>query len=678
MARYETADIRNLALIGHSHSGKTSLAEAFLFKTKATARLGRIEDGTSVFDFEPEEKERKITIDMAAAVLRYGGKEIHLLDTPGYSDFCGEAISALHAVETAAVCVHASAGILVNTRKMWDRAGERSVARAIFVNKVDSDNVELRGLLGQIRETFGRECVPVTLPTGAGDSVTAVVDLLSGGAVPAELQELAAESREKLMEIDDALLEKYLEGGTVAPEEVAKALPKAIAERRIVPILCTSAEKDVGVAEALDFLARYLPSPALAGPREGEDPEKKSPVKRDSASTAPFSGQVFKAVADPFVGRLCYVRVFSGSIGSDQPVFNQRTGRSARMGKLYKPFGREERPGSPAIAGDIVCITKVDDLQLGDTVCDEKALIRYPVPKYPTPMVSLAVEPKSKQDLVRLSESLTKMADSDPTFRFTRERKTAELVISGMSQLHIDVVISRLKRKFEVGLNTKTPKIAFQETILGSSEGHHKHKKQTGGHGQYGEVYLRVKPTERGSGFTFTDSISQGRIPQQYIPAIEKGVRETLERGVLAGYPVVDLEVEVFDGSYHDVDSSPASFQLAGSKAFKKAFLAAKPALLEPVVNIEITVPSKFMGDITGDLNSRRGRIQGMDTQGNLQIVRALIPYMEITNYETQLRSVTGGEGSYSIEPSHYDALPHKILEAVVAQSKMAEEEDED
>lgn len=676
MPKYETKDIRNVVFVGHNASGKTTLADALLFKGKASPRLGSVDDGTSVFDFEPEERDRKVSIDLAAASVNFQGREINLLDAPGYPDFIGEAICGLHAAETAVLCVHAADGIRVNTRKMWELASGLGVARIIAINKMDSENVKFAELVGALRETFGRECVPVFLPAGSGGGLKGVVNLLvQPEAAPAEYKDLAQEAREKLMESDDALLEKYLEGKPVTAAELARALPKAIAQGKVVPIVCTSAKKDVGVAEFLEFLAQFAPSPLDVPPKKGLDPAGKAEVARPP--DGPLSGQVFKSIADPFVQRLSYVRVYSGALAADQPLYNQRVGRGSRIGGMFKPFGKEQRPCAAAVAGDIVCVTKVEELNTCDTVCDPAHPIQYPPFPFPASMVSLAVEPKTKQDLARMSESLQKMADSDPTFKFSRDPSTAELVITGRSKLHIEIILARLKRKFDVQVNTKAPKLALKETVLQAAEGHHKHKKQTGGHGQYGEVYLRLRPAERGAGFRFVDAVTQGRIPQQFMPAVEKGIRKTLEKGVLAGYPVVDVEVEVYDGSYHEVDSGPASFELAGSKAFKDAFMKARPVLLEPIVNIEVTVPSRFMGDITGDLNSRRGRIQGMDTQGNLQVVRAQIPMMEIMDYETQLRSVTGGEGSYSIDPSHYDVLPQRIAESVIAKAQKVEEEED-
>lgn len=675
MAKYETRDIRNVILVGHAGSGKTGLADAILFKAKAVNRLGTVDEGTSVFDFEPEERDRRASIDLAIASAGWAGREINLLDAPGYPDFIAEALCGLHAVETAILCVNALEGVRVNTRKLWDHAVALGCARMISVNKMDSENVKYAELVASLRETFGKECVPVLLPTGTGDAFKGVVNLLQGSeGAPANLKALADDAREKLMECDDALLEKYLEGGAVSADELAKALPRALAQGRVVPILCTSAQKDVGVSELLEFVARFAPSPLDAAPRKGTDPKG---VEVTRAPAGPLSGQVFKSIADPFVHRQSYIRVVSGTLPGDQPLHNHRVGKATRMGGLFKPFGKEMRPILNAVAGDIVCVTKVDELNTCDSIGDPHAPVTFPAFTYPTSMVSKAVEPKTKQDLARMSESMQKMADSDPTFKFSRDPGTGELLIIGRSNLHIDIILLRLKRKFEVSVLTRAPRLALKETILLAAEGHHKHKKQSGGHGQYGEVYLRLKPTPRGEGFKFTDSITQGRIPQQYVPPIEKGIRKTIEKGVIAGYPVVDVEVEVYDGSYHDVDSGPASFELAGSKAFKEAFARSKPVLLEPIVHIEITVPSRFMGDITGDLNSRRGRIQGMDSHGNLQVVRAQIPMMEIMDYETQLRSVTGGEGSYAIDPSHYDVMPHKMAESIIAKAKVHEEEEE-
>lgn len=675
MPKYETNDIRNIAFIGHGDSGKTTLADTMLFKTGEVKRCGSIADGSSVFDFEPEEKERKSSVDLAVATVNYKGKTINIIDAPGYPDFTGDAISALAAVEASVLCINASSGIMVNTRKMWNLAKSMSVPVVIMITKIDMENVNCGKLIGEIVETFGNETAAIVTP-GGQSGVTNI--LKNREQASKELQEIVDKSVEKMMELDDKILEEYLNGETVSLDEIHQPLRDAIRERRIFPILVSSAVKDAGVGELLDFIVEFLPSPGDVGPKTGVDPVKEGEIKRAPVVSAPFSGQVFKSISDPFLGKLSYFRVFSGRYTPDAPIYNQRTGKAERVGNLFKPFGKDQRNIAEAIAGDIVGVTKIDDLHVCDTVCAPEAAIKYPLISFPTPMVSLAAEPKTKADEQRLTASLHKMSESDPTFKVGRNKQTLELVISGMSQLHIDVILMRLKRKYDVHLVTHQPKVAYLETITGKSDGHHKHKKQSGGRGQYGEVRIRLEPTVRGEGFKFVDEVVQGRIPNQYIPAVEKGIREVLDKGVLAGHQVVDVQVTLYDGSYHDVDSSEAAFKIAASKAFKEAFMNAHPSLLEPIVNIEIAVPSRNMGDITGDLNSRRGRIIGMDSQGTLQVIKAQIPLGEITTYSTELRSITGGEGSYSIDFSHYDVVPQRIAESIIARSAKKEETDEE
>jgi elongation factor G len=676
MAGYLPKDIVNIAFVGHSDSGKTTLADAILFKTKANSRFGSIDEGTSIFDFDPEEKERKVSIDLAIASCRYNNREINLLDAPGYYDFVGEAISAIRAVENIAICINASSGIMVNTRKMWDLARRSNAAKIVVITKMDLENVNYGELLDRIKETFGESCVPLILPGSLSGRFERVFNVLDASQIPGELEELATASRERFMELDDTILEKYLEGGRFSLSDFEKVLPSAMLEGRIIPIFCLSSKADIGVKEFLDFITRFSPTPADLPAPKGIDPEKNQELQYKADPSAPLSGLVFKSISDPFVGRLSFVKIFSGSLLMDTPIFIQRTARSERIGNLFKPFGKDQRPLREATAGDIVGLTKVEDICVSDTICTPSHPIRYTPLEFPTPMVSLAVEPKTKADEQRLSTSLQRMADSDPTFRVTRDRETLELVITGMSQLHIDVVLSRMKRRYDVELLTKMPKIAYKETVTALSQGHYKHKKQTGGRGQYGEVYIKLEPNQRGAGFTFIDKITQGRIPSQYIPAVEKGVKEQLEKGVIAGYPVVDVQVTLYDGSYHEVDSSEASFKIAASKAFQAAFREARPVLLEPIVNMEVIVPSRFMGDITGDLNSRRGRIMGLDAQGDLQIIKVQIPFAEIINYSTELRSITAGEGSYSIEFSHYDIVPQRLAEGIIARAKRPKEEE--
>lgn len=677
MKQYQDTMAINLAFIGHGDSGKTTLADAILFKSSATSRLGSVDEGTSILDFDPIERERRHSVDLAIASFGWNNRTINILDTPGYPDFVGEAVCALAACDIAVVCINAISGIMVNTRKMWQRATQAGLPKIIMLTKLDLPEIDLIRLITSIQEVFGRNCIPLYLPAGTGPGMEGVLNVITDtDRLSEDLGALAKEAKERLVESDDRLLEEYLEKGSIDLDALEKALPQAIARGEVIPILCSSAKTQIGIKEFLEFITKYLSGTLRGVSRKGVDPRTGSEISRDQIPQADLSGQVFKSISDPFVGSLSYIRIYSGTLSSDAPLFNQRTGRAERIGGLFKPFGKEQRAVREVHAGDIACVTKVEDLAVSDTICVQHAPIKYPMIPFPTPMVSLAVEPKSRADEQRLSTSLQSLSSSDPTFKVMRDRETLELVITGISQLHIDIMLERLKRRYEVQLNTKPPKIPYKETITIPCKGHHKHKKQTGGRGQYGEVYLNIEPLPRGEGFKFVDKITQGRIPNQYIPAVEKGVKEVIEKGVIAGYHVVDVQVTLYDGSYHEVDSSEASFKIAAWKAFRAGFKEGKPVLLEPIVNMEVVVPARFMGDITGDLNSRRGRITGMDTQQEMQVIRATVPLSEVINYSTQLRSITAGEGSYTIEFSHYDIVPHKLAESIIARAKEVEPEE--
>ena len=681
MPKYSPADLCSLALVGHGDSGKTSLAEAFLFKSGATNRMGSVADGSAVCDFDPEEKDRKISLDCAATHFNWKGREFQVLDTPGYSDFVAEAISGLAAVETAGLCINAYAGIMVNTRKMWEQTKKAGVARVIFINKCDLDNIDLPKLLGTIQEVFGDRCRAATLPLGTGPALAGVASVLEPPAdLPAASKDEFAKRREQLLEAiveaDDAVMEQYLEGKPIAPEVIVSTFQKAIKKGTIVPIFCTSVRKDKGVDEALTLMAKVLPNPLDGRAWTGKDPAAEpdaepKPVK--TAVDAPFVARAYKVAADPFVKKLSCLRVLSGTVAGDGTFYNPRTKATEKVGKLLRLQGKEQAGVAGAAAGDLVAIPQLETIQVGDTLCADAAhAVQLPPLPFPVPMVSLAVEPKARGDEARLSVSLHKMADSDPTFKVSRDRGTGELLITGVSQLHLEVSLSRMKRRYDVALNTKPPKIPYLETICLACEGHYKHKKQTGGRGQFGEVYLKIAPLERGAGFQFVDEVVGGSIPRNFLPAIEKGIREICDKGILAGYPVVDVQVTVTDGSYHDVDSDEISFKLAGGNAFKEAFQKARPVLMEPGVVVEVTAPTRFMGDITGNLNSRRGRILGMDTQGGEQIVRAAVPLSEVMNYATELRSMTGGEGQYAMEFAQYDVVPQRLMEGILLRLKAA------
>src|SRR6266851_8319853 len=712
MAKYKVDDIRNIALVGHGAAGKTSLADALLFKAGAVDRRGSVEDGTSVSDYDEEEKKRHFSIDTSILHLEYKGKKINLLDTPGYPDFVGAALEALDPVENALIVLSAPNGIEVNTRRMFTEAGRRGLARMLVINKMDADNIHFDALVNSLQETFGKGCVLFNAPIGQGAQFSGVVSVLNPPDKPDGCLVDLAQARSKLVdaivECDDALMEKYLIEGTVSAQELSAVIPKALAAGTVIPIFCTSAKKDLGVAELLDAFCQYALPPNLAKPRtitKGAGDQAKE-TALEASESGEFLGQVFKVINDKFVGNLSFIRIFSGKIGADQPVINARTGKSSRTGGLIQMQGKQQKPVTEAIAGDIVAVAKVEELEIGDTVATAAHPPKLSRPPFPTPMFGLAVEPKARGDEQKISTSLQKIAQEDPTFHITRDQQTNELVITGMSQLHLDVIQHRLKRRFELEMITKEPKIPYRETVTTPAEASHRHKKQTGGRGQFGEVHLRVYPVPRDitteeqlteqfanksrfeklrsahydsdHNFAFLDCIVGGSIPNQFIPACEKGCKELLVRGALAGYRIQDVAVEIFFGKDHPVDSSEQAFKTASRVAFKNAFLQARPVLLEPIVNLEVTLPSKYTGAILGDLNTKRARIENQDSlPGDLAVIEAKAPLAEVTRYAAQLGSITQGQGSYSMEFSHYDAVPGNVQQQIVSKSKVAAEEED-
>jgi elongation factor G len=717
MAKHRVEDIRNVALAGHRASGKTSLADALLFLAGAADRRGSVEDGTSVSDFDDEEHARRFSIDNSVLHLEHNGKTVHLLDTPGSPDFVGAALGALGAVETVAVVVSAVNGVEVNTRRMFAEAGRRALARMLVINKLDGDNIHFEQLLKVIRDTFGKACVLFNAPVNPGPKFSGVVSVLEPpAAAPAgcavDLTAARSQLIDAVVESDEALTEKYLMEGNVTTEEVLAALPGALAAGTVVPIFCTAArkDKDLGVRELLDGLANFALSPAQGKKRtaiKGHG-DKATEVVLEPNPTAEFVGQVFKSVTDKFVGTLSFIRVFSGTYTPEQPLFNARTDRSGRTGGLLLMQGNKHTTLSEAVPGDIFAVAKVEDLHVGDTVSNHAGAPRLPLPSFPTPMFGLAVEPKARGDEQKISGSLQKIALEDPTFLVTRDSQTKELVITGMSQLHLDVLQHRLKSRFGLEVVTKEPKIPYRETIMVEGEANYRHKKQTGGRGQFGEVHLRVYPLPREidsdekffaefatkekfeklrvdhchydaeHNFGFIDTIVGGTIPNQFVPAVEKGCKELLERGALAGYRMQDVAVEVYFGKDHPVDSSEAAFKTAGRVAFKNAFTGARPVLLEPIVDLEVTVPSKYTGSILGDLNTKRARIENQDSlPGDLAVIKAKAPLAEVTRYAAQLGSITQGQGSYTMEFSHYDQVPTNVQQQIVSRAKLAAEEEE-
>lgn len=668
----ELSKKRNVVLAGHGGSGKTSLAEALLFKAGVTSRQGKVDDGTSHLDYDDDEKERKSTVHASVASFDHGGVQVTLIDTPGYPDFVGEVFSAMPAVETVCIVINANDGIGVNTRRAWQLAEAKGKARAIVVTHCDSENVSFDEIMGKIRSTFGDRCIPLDVPVGWGPSLSGIASVLDLANAPDEIKEIATlyrqEAVEAAVEADDALMEKYLEEGDMDDDSVHKIIPKAMLQQTFTPVFYTSTTKDVGFQKLLTVLEEYFPSPVGASIPAAEKNGDAVEVKADG----PFTAQVWK-VQHGAVGKQAFLRVWSGSMDSGGSVMNVQTGKTMKVGDFQRAVGKETKSMPTVNAGDIVMLGKVD-LTFGDTITasDEVSFART---EYPRPMVVRAITPKSRNDETKMGEALSKLGESDPTFVAEHDPDTKELVARGISELHLELMLKQLKDRYKVEVETAMPRIPYRETITAAVDAHHRHKKQTGGAGQFGEVYIKVEPGERGSGFEFLDEIVGGVIPNVFIPAVEKGVREKMDQGIVAGYPVVDLRVKLYDGKFHPVDSKEVAFKTAGREAIKKAVKDAKPKLLEPIVNLTVEIPAQYMGDITGDLNGRRGRVMGMDTHGDMQVIKAQIPQGEVLTYPAVLRSMTGGEGSYEIEFSHYDIVPGDVAETIMAKFEDKDEE---
>lgn len=665
--------IRNVALLGHEAAGKTTLAEAMLHKAGAINRFGRVGDGNTTCDFDPEEKEQQKSIDSALVHLPWKETDITLIDTPGAQDFIRDALSALRAVELAVFCIDAPGGIKVNTRRLWEAAETSALPRMIVVTRHDSENVSFDKVLANIREAFGDRCIPLSVPDADGPSLTKVESTLSPKEDASDrARALQEQILEAIVEADDQLMERYFEGEKIPDEDLTRTFRKAILERSITPVLFVAAEKEIGVAEVLDAISAYGPAPIdrPAFVRRGDEAEL-SPIDEDE----PFIGFVFKLVSDEHVGKLCFFRVHSGSLQPGGSFEIARTGKSVRTGQIYRVQGAEQESLESIHAGSIVAVAKIEELAISDTLRAARTDVTLEPIDFPLPMVAFSIHPKSRGDEQKISTSLQKLVEEDRTFGFERDETTRELVIRGMSELHLQVVLKRMKRRFKVDVETRTPKIPYRETITkGISYVEYTHKKQTGGAGQFARVFIDIEPQERGAGYEFADKIVGGSIDQPLRGSVDKGISAKMAEGVLAGYPVVDLKVSLVDGKTHPVDSKDIAFQIAGREVFKKAFLMASPVLLEPIVGISITAPTSFVGDIISDLNGRRGRIQNTVANGDMQTIEGRVPLAEIQSYSTELKSKTGGEGSYSIIPSHYDVVPAHLQEKIVARTKEAKE----
>ena len=673
-----TGDIRNVILLGHAGSGKTSLTEAILHTTGAVSRLGSVDEKTSVSDYYDEEKEHGHSILSAIVHTQHNGKLINVIDTPGAPDFVGPAIAAMPAAETAVIVINAASGIETNTRKLFHLAGERGKARVIVINKMQAENVDMSELIGTIQETFGSQCRCANLPAEDRNSVVDCVEDSGGSSPVMDVAQAHTELVESVIEADDAMMERYLGGEAIKPDEIAAVFVKALRSGTLTPIIFTEARQEIGIKELLDLVAKDTPSPAEAEPAKLVAGDQITELTADPS--APLAGVVFRVTFDPRSNmKYSSLRIFSGTLKSDTNLMHNDEKKGMRPGHVLKVQGSETKDVDAGVAGDIVTLAKVEELRIGDLIHDGRVSGTYEMPTVPEPMFALALEPASRGDEQKIGGALDRLREEDPCFKITRDAQTKELVAHGLGDLHLRVMIEKMQNRFKLSVNTKEPKIPYRETITNKAEGHYRHKKQTGGAGQFGEVYLRVEPLERGAGFEFVNDIFGGSIPQQFLPAIEKGIRECMDEGVVAGYPVQDVRVSVYDGKYHPVDSKEIAFKIAGRNAFKDGVAKARPILLEPIVDLEVMIPASFLGDVTGDLNSRRGRIQGMESgPGGMQIIRATAPLAEVAAYNTQLRSATGGQGSYSMSFSHYEPVPGNVQQKIVAAYAAAKQDKED
>lgn len=673
MKNYPAEKIRNIALVGHSGSGKTSLAEALLFAAGATTRLGRIEDGTTVSDWDPDEQKRGFSLNLSILPLEWAGHKFNVLDTPGYMDFMGEVKCGLRAAELALITMDAASGVQVGTEFAWRFADEISLPRAIFVNRMDRENADFNASLSQAQALWGAKCLPLQLPIGSQQDFQGVVDLLTMKAylgekgeekeIPDGMGQEVQAAREKLIEAaaetDDALITKYLEGEELTADELARGLRAGIAAGSIVPVLAGSATKLTGIRRLMDVIAAAFPSPhdrpvSLDGQQLVADPSK------------PLAALVFKTAADPYVGRLTYFRVFSGSLKGDSQAWNANKQVMERIGTVYRISGKNQEQVPEVPAGDIGAVAKLAETQTGDTLCAKESPVTLPPISFPEPSFSAAVTPKTKADLDKMGTALARIVEEDPSLRLERSPDTGEMIISGLGDSHVEVALEKIRRKFGVDLELSMPRVPYRETIRAKAQAEYTHKKQTGGHGQYARVALEVEPLPRGAGFEFVDRIVGGVVPKQYIGSVEKGVVESLPDGVLAHYPMVDLRVTLFDGKDHPVDSSDIAFKLAASMALKKACQDAQPVLLEPIMNMRITVPEANTGDVISDLNGKRARVLGMTPSGTMTTIEAQAPLAEVQRYAADMRSLTQGRGFYTMSFSHYEEVPQHLAQKII------------
>ena len=695
---YEGKNIRNVGIVGHGGSGKTSIISAILFGTGATTRLGRVDDGNTTTDYDDEEIDRKITISAKLAFCEWNKHKINMLDTPGFVNFIQEARGALRVADAAVVVVDAVSGVMVQTEKAWGYADEFGLARMVVVNRMDRETASFERSLESIQQLLGRTCVPVQIPIGQEKSFKGVVDLVSmkaylaagdgsakftEGPIPADVEGRAKEYRDKLVESvaesDEALMEKFFDSGSLSDDEVLSGLKKQVSEGKLYPIVYTSAAANIGVPQLLNTIVNFMPDAAARGSVTGKNAQG-TEATRKIADNEAFSAFVFKTYSDPFTGRVSLFRVYSGVLTAETHPYNVNRSVAERFAQIATMQGKTLVTVPKLHAGDIGAVAKLKDTVTGDTLTEKGHEILYPAVKWIEPVISFAIEPKSRGDEDKISQAIHKLMDEDLGLGYKREPQTKEFLLAGQGQMHVELAVSRLKKRYGVEVLLHPPKVPYRETIKGKADVQGKHKKQSGGHGQYGDCKIRMEPLPRGGDFEFVNEIFGGSIPKNYIPAVEKGIQESRQKGVLAGFPTVDFRVILYDGSYHDVDSSEMAFKIAGSLAFKKGIKEARPILLEPVMNVEVVAPDEFAGDLMGDLNSRRGRVQGMDVRGRSTIIKAQVPLAEMLSYASDLTSKTGARGSYTMEFDHYDEVPGHLADKVIANAKAGgtgEEEEE-
>jgi elongation factor G len=693
MAKYESKSLRNLAVVGHGGTGKTSLCESFLFVSGKNERLGRVDDSTSSMDFEPEEQKRRVSISSAANFIEWEKHKINFIDTPGDSNFTYDIKCSMSVVENAVIIIDAVGGVEFQTQKVWELTDEFKLPRIFFINRMDRERADFTKALESIKSKFAKKVTPVCLPIGAEDKFNGIVDLIGFKAylfndnkgigkavdIPAEMMDEVKSLRgtmvEDIAEADDELMNKYLEAGELSPEELKTGLKKGVTSGSLIPVVCGSAMKGIGITLLMDLIVDSFASPIDRGTVKGKKPGTDDIEERKPLEDAPFSAIVFKTIADPYAGRLTLFRVYSGKLAPDSSIYNSTKKITEKFGHVFFLEGKNQKQADGLIPGDIAGVAKLKETITGDTLCNEKTPIIFNRVAVPPPIMSFAIEPKTRGDEDKIASSIHRLTEEDPTIVFSRNVQTKEMILSGMGQVHIEVNIDKMKRKFGVEVNLNTPKVPYKETIKGKTNVQGKYKKQSGGRGQFGDCWIDIEPMPRGGGFQFQDKIVGGVIPNNYRPAVEKGIVEAAAKGVLAGYPVVDFKISLTDGSYHTVDSSEMAFKIAGSMAFQKGVMDCQPIILEPIVNINIEIPEEYMGDVIGDLNSRRGRVQGMDANGSNQIIKGQVPLAEILKYAPDLRSMTSGRGNFTYTDSHYEEVPAYIAEKIIAESKKEKEE---